>query len=151
MPTDDLDTDFFLRANLRPNTTGLPMVVWVSERGYARHDVRVKVALQHGDRIDPSHIAVSGVRPTPGWIFGNLSAADQRVVSDWIKLNEAAIVEYWDGVIDTGELLGRLKRVKFPLSRRIIAPNYCPTKSVSAGVSVQPVATPAARARHNSN
>ena len=111
MSMDDLDTDFFLMANLRPKTTGLPMVVWVSERGNARRDVRVTVALQHGDRIDPSHTAVFGVRPSPSLIFGNLSAADQRVVSDWIRLNEATIVEYWDGVIDTAELLGRLKRV----------------------------------------
>jgi hypothetical protein len=108
---DDLDTDFFLMANLRPKTTGLPMVVWVSERGNARHDVRVKVALQHGDRIDPSRTALFGVRPSPRLISGNLSAADQRVVTDWVTLNEAAIVEYWDGVIDTAELLGRLKRV----------------------------------------
>jgi hypothetical protein len=107
MSTDDLDTDFFLMANLRPRTTGLPMVVWVSERGNARHDIRVEVALQHGDRIDPSHTAVFGVRPIPGY----LPASDQHAVSDWIKLNEAAIIEYWDGVIDTGELLGRLKRV----------------------------------------
>lgn len=111
MPMDDLDTDFFLMANLRPKTTGLPMVVWVSERGNARHDVRVKVALQHGDRIDPSRTAVFGVRPTPGLISDYLSASDQRAVSDWIKLNEGAIVEYWDGVIDTAELLVRLKRV----------------------------------------
>ena len=111
MSMDDLDTDFFLMANLRPKTTGLPMVVWVSERGNARHDVRVKVALQHGDRIDPSHTAVFGVRPNPGLISGSLSASDRRALSDWIKLNEAALVEYWEGVIDTGELLGRLKRV----------------------------------------
>jgi len=70
MPMDDLDTDFFLMANLRPKTTGLPMVVWVSERGNARHDVPVKVALQHGDRIDPSHTAVFGVRPSPSLISG---------------------------------------------------------------------------------
>ena len=111
MSMDDLDTDFFLMANLRPKTTGLPMVVWVSERGNARHDVRVEVALQHGDRIDPSHTAVFGIRPTPGLISGYLSSADQRVVSDWIKLNEAAILDYWNGVIDTSELLGRLKRL----------------------------------------
>jgi hypothetical protein len=111
MPRNDLDTDFFLMANLRPKTTGLPMVVWVSERGNARHDVRVKVASQHGDRIDPSHTAVFGVRPSPSLISGFLSAADRRVVSDWITLNEAALVEYWDGVIDTAELLGRLERV----------------------------------------
>ena len=28
-------------ANLTPRMTGLPMVVWVSHRGRARHDVRV--------------------------------------------------------------------------------------------------------------
>lgn len=111
MSMDDLDTDFFLMANLRPKKTGLPMVVWVSERGNARHDVRVKVALQHGDRIDPSHTAVFWVRPTPGLISGYLSTSDQHVVSDWIKLNEAAIIEYWDGVIDTDELLGRLRSI----------------------------------------
>jgi hypothetical protein len=49
--------------------------------------------------------------PSPSLNSGYLSAADQRVVSAWITLNEAAIVEYWDGVIDTAELLGRLKRV----------------------------------------
>jgi hypothetical protein len=27
------EDDFFLMANLRPAETGLPMVVWVSERG----------------------------------------------------------------------------------------------------------------------
>src|SRR5215469_3823991 len=111
MPMDDLDTDFFLMANLRPATTGLLMVVWVSERGNARHEVRVEVALRHGDRIDPTHTAVFGVRPTPSLISGYLSASDQHAVSDWIALNEAAIVEYWGGVIDTSELLGRLKRI----------------------------------------
>jgi hypothetical protein len=81
------------------------MVVWVSERGNARHDVRVRVALQHGDRIDPSHTVVFGVRPAPTLISGLVPATDQRAVSDWIKLNEAAIVDYWNGMIDTGELL----------------------------------------------
>ena len=69
-PMDDLDTDFFLMANLRPKTTGLPMVVWVSERGNARHHVRVTVALQHGHRIDPSHTAVFVVQPSPALITG---------------------------------------------------------------------------------
>ena len=111
MPIDDLDADFLLMANLRPATTGLLMVVWLSERGNARHEIRVEVAFQHADRIDPTHTAVFGVQPSPSLISGHLSAADQRVVSDWITLNEAAIVEYWDGAIDTAELFGRLKRV----------------------------------------
>jgi hypothetical protein len=35
--------DLFQMANLFPRTTGLPVTVWVSPRGNARHDVRVKV------------------------------------------------------------------------------------------------------------
>jgi hypothetical protein len=34
--------DLFEMANLFPRTTGLPMTVWVSPRGNARHDVRVR-------------------------------------------------------------------------------------------------------------
>src|SRR5690242_5464722 len=36
--------DFFLTANLSPMFTGLPFVVWISMRGNARHDIRVKVS-----------------------------------------------------------------------------------------------------------
>jgi hypothetical protein len=45
------DEDFFSMANLFPADTGLPMVVWVSERGHARHDVRIKVDQAHGTAI----------------------------------------------------------------------------------------------------
>ena len=34
------DDEAWLMANLPPRLTGLPMVVWVQERGGARHDVR---------------------------------------------------------------------------------------------------------------
>ncbi len=33
--------ELFEMANLYPDTTGLPMTVWVSPRGNARHDIRV--------------------------------------------------------------------------------------------------------------
>ncbi len=36
-------------ANLYPRTTGLPMTVWVGPRGNARHDVRIKVNMTHGE------------------------------------------------------------------------------------------------------
>src|SRR5207248_11731801 len=45
------EDDAYTMANLRPAFTGLPMVVWVSERGNAQHDVRVKVCCIHGDKI----------------------------------------------------------------------------------------------------
>lgn len=38
------DDDLFLMANLRPTDTGLPMVVWVGERGNAQHDAQIRPA-----------------------------------------------------------------------------------------------------------
>jgi hypothetical protein len=57
--------DLFEMANLYANTTGLPMTVWISPRGNARHDVRVKVNMTHGNQMSIANTAVVGVRPTP--------------------------------------------------------------------------------------
>ena len=101
--------ELFEMANLFPRTTGLPMTVWVSPRGSARHDVRVKVNTSHGDQKNIANTAVVGVRPSPHVVAGHLPADDRQAVFEWISLNTAAIVEYWDGRIDTIEL-GRLLR-----------------------------------------
>ena len=112
MKVREPDTDeLFEMANLFPRTTGLPMTIWVSPRGNARHDVRVKVNIIHGDQMNIANTAVVGVRPTPHIIAGRLSSDDQRVVFEWISLNTAAIIEYWDGRIDTIELGRLLKRL----------------------------------------
>jgi hypothetical protein len=105
--TDEL----FEIANLFPRTTGLPMTVWVSPRGNARHDVRVKVNMTHGENMNITNTAVVGVSPAPHLIAGHLSPDDQRAVFEWISLNTAAIVEYWDGRIDTIELGQLLKQI----------------------------------------
>jgi hypothetical protein len=105
------DVDFFEMANLSPTVTGLPMVVWVSERGRARHDVRIKVHMAHGRQISISNTATVAVRPLPRLIGGRLSSGDLQAVSDWIRLNEAALVDYWEGRIYTDELIQRLQRL----------------------------------------
>ena len=105
--TDEL----FEMANLFPRTTGLPMTVWVSPRGNARHDVRVKVNMTHGDQMNIANTAIIGVRPAPHIIAGRLSPEDQRVVFEWVSLNSAALVAYWEGRIDTIELGQQLKRI----------------------------------------
>jgi len=106
------DTDeLFEMANLFPRTTGLPMTVWVSPRGNARHDVRVKVNMTHGDQMIISNTAVVGVRPTPHVIAGHLSPDDRQAVFEWVSLNNAALVGYWEGRIDTIEMGQLLKRL----------------------------------------
>jgi hypothetical protein len=106
--------ELYEMANLYPRTTGLPMTVWVGPRGNARYDVRVKVNMTHGNQMNLNNTAVVGVRPSPRVISGRLSAPDQRAVFDWVRLNEAAIVGYWDGAIDTAELIQSLKRLPSP-------------------------------------
>ena len=101
--------ELFEMANLFPQTTGLPMTVWVSPRGNARHDVRIKVNMTRGNQMTLENTAVVGIRPSPHLIAGSLSAADERAVFDWITLNSAAILAYWDGDIDTVQLAQMLK------------------------------------------
>jgi hypothetical protein len=105
--------DLFEMANLFPGTTGLPMTVWVSPRGNSRHDIRVKVNLTHGNQMNPSDTAVIGVRPSPHIIAGSLSPDDEKAVFQWLALNEAALLAYGEGEIDTiqfGHVLKTLKR-----------------------------------------
>lgn len=103
--------DLFEMANLYPETTGLPMTVWVSPRGNVRHDVRVKANMTHGNQMTIANTAVVGVRPTPRLITGRLSPADLRAVFEWVVLNTDALVAYWNGRIDTARMVQALKRL----------------------------------------
>jgi hypothetical protein len=105
------DDSLFEMANLFPTTTGLPMTVWVSPRGGARHDVRVKVNMTRGNQMNASNTAVVGVRPTPRLIEGRLDQEDQQAVFAWVSLNAQALVAYWEGEIDTIQLGQALKRL----------------------------------------
>jgi hypothetical protein len=109
MGVSEAADELFLMTNLFPATTGLPMVIWVGPSYGVRHDVRIKVMMAHGMRMDPGNLAVVAVRPTPHLVAGQLSASDLRAVSQWIALNEAAILEHWDGLIDGAQLVQRLQ------------------------------------------
>lgn len=108
----DLDRDIYEMANLYPRSTGLRYTVWISPRGRARHDVRVKVCMTPGDRMDPDNLAVFSVRPTPELLHGELPASDVRAVQRWISLNEGTVLAYWDGRLDTLDLGPALRRIE---------------------------------------
>src|SRR5580704_18390880 len=99
LQTEDTSTsetnELYEMANLYPRTTGLPMTVWVGPRGNARHDVRIKVNMSHGNQMNVDNTAVVGVRPAPHLIAGRLSSQDQHLVFEWVGLNAAAIFAYW--------------------------------------------------------
>ena len=106
--TDDL----FEMANLSPALTGLPMIVWISERGHARHDARVKVSLVHGRRARPDRTASVSVRPTVEVVAGRrLDRQDMDLVRKWIELNREVIIAYWNGDLLTDEAIARLEPI----------------------------------------
>jgi hypothetical protein len=86
--------DLFEMANLFPRTTGLPMTIWVSPRGTARDDVRVKVNITHGNQMSARNTAVASLRPAPHLIASHLASEDERTVCQWMSLNSDALVAY---------------------------------------------------------
>ena len=96
--------DLYEMTSLYPRTTGLPMTVWVSPRGGARHDARVKVSVVGGEWMVPEGAAVVGIRPEPRLIEGELGRAEFLAVAQWIVLKREALIAFWEGGIDTIEL-----------------------------------------------
>jgi len=103
----------YLRQHEKQRRTGLKAArrIGVTLRGSAQHDVSIKVNMAQERSMDASNLAVVGVRPTPWLVAGHLSSADLRAVIDWVRLNGAALIDYWDFLIDTDEFLGRLQKL----------------------------------------
>ena len=103
--------DLYEMANLFPDDTGLPVTVWVSPRGRARHAARIKVCRVPGNRMVPSNTAAVAIEPEPRLIAGQLPAEYLGPVMRWVTINRDPLLEYWYGDIGTGALIHRLRRV----------------------------------------
>ena len=106
------EDELFEMANLFPEDTGLPVTVWVSPRGNARHAARIKVCRVAGNRMVPSNTAVVAIAPEPQLIEGTLPARYLAPVTRWVALNTDVLLRYWNGEIGTGGLLRELRRVE---------------------------------------
>jgi hypothetical protein len=100
----------FDMANLRPERTGLPFVVFISQRSGARHDVRIK--LSRAPRVRLSEMITIAVRPAPRIVQGRMSGPEFDLVRRWVELNELVLVDYWNGVIEyTEDVLAALRPI----------------------------------------
>ena len=88
-------------ANLRPERTGLPFVVFISQKGGARHDLRVKVA--RSAKVRPSEMVSVAIRPSIRVVRGELDPRDLSLLTRWIDLNRNTLSEYWNGDIEYTE------------------------------------------------
>jgi hypothetical protein len=97
-------------ANLRPERTGLRFVVFISQKGGARHDVRIKVA--QAARVRPSEMVTVAIRPSVRVVKGVLDSHDRELLTRWVDLNRDVLVDYWNGVIEyTEDAISALKPV----------------------------------------
>jgi hypothetical protein len=98
-------------ANLRPERTGLPFVVFISQRGGAARDVRVKVA--RVPRVRPSEMVTVALRPSVRVVRGRLDPHDFALLRLWIDINEQVLIDYWNGVIGyTEDALNALRPIE---------------------------------------
>lgn len=109
---DSAPVDLYEMANLYPRETGLPVTIWVSPRGRARHAARIKVCRVPGDRMVPSNTASVRIQPEPKLVEGELPAAWFEAVARWVTINRNPLLDYWNGTIGTTELSSQLKRLE---------------------------------------
>jgi hypothetical protein len=106
MIADDLK---YMLTHLWPRTTGLPMTIWVSPQIDDICDPQIRIAVVHGDRTNAEGAALISINPSTDVIDGYLSTDDERIVLDWINLNEGVIRDYWLGNIDSLEMCHAVK------------------------------------------
>ncbi len=98
--------------NYRKNVTGVDNVIFISQKGYARHAARIKVAIEPPDSIDVTSDTAS-IEISSGQVMaGEVSDAELlKQVQNFIELNRPALLDYWNALIDTEELRKRLKPI----------------------------------------
>jgi hypothetical protein len=105
------DRDLFKLSNLFPSNTGLPMTVWAGPRGRLACDARINGCMRRGERMDLDDTAVVVLRPQPRLVRGAPPTADWLAVQAWVALNEAALLDYWDGATDAAGFVQRLRKI----------------------------------------
>jgi hypothetical protein len=104
-----LDEGTYEMANLRERTTGLPFVVFVSQKGNAQHPCRVKISKE--PQTSRFFASVSVNEPVE-LKDGHMRSEDIELLTKWIRLNQDVLLQYWDGDIQyTEDMLEKIKKV----------------------------------------
>ena len=100
----------FGMANLRKEKTGLPFIVFISQKDGAQHDVRVRISPSPKVRID--QMSSYSLRPYRFVGGVRLSLSEEALLETWVSTNLEILVEYGNGDIEyTEDAIERLKKV----------------------------------------
>ena len=122
---------------MRPKTTNLPFVVWVSQRAGTKQDVRVQVA--HSAKVIPSQMGVYSARPFAHLEGPGLSPSDAKLLEDWIGKSRAVLVDFWNADIEcTEDLINKIQAVWLTESFHLDRYGWAPA---SARAGFEPAST----------
>lgn len=113
-PEAETSDTLYEMANFGTKTTGLPMIVWVSEKK-ASHAARIKVARNYNHRVlvgDTFSVSISDAPEIVAGDKGKITMTDLNKVFNWVVLNQEPLMKYWNNNLITDELIGELKKVK---------------------------------------
>lgn len=103
----------FEMANFGTKTTGLPMIIWVSEKR-ASHAARIKVARTYDTKVQIGNTFSVLISINPKIVAGDkgdISPNDLKEVYNWVILNRELLLKYWNHELLTDELILQLSKV----------------------------------------
>ena len=103
------DADLWTTAVLLPLSTGLASTIWLPTMLKADQEAVVLIATSPSERMDPANAAILGVLPEPHLISGPLDPAVEAAAIRWIRANSEPLLAHWSGVIDSAEMVRRLR------------------------------------------
>jgi hypothetical protein len=106
----DASADLYEMANLDSETTGLPMYIFCSPRGNAKHECRIKVCNTKGKMNEDDTFSID-VHTLEIRGECRLSADDLERVKWWIHYNKFDLLDFWKGKINTKKFLNSVKNI----------------------------------------
>ena len=109
--TDDI---MFEMSNYRTRTTGLPMIIWVSSKGNAKHGPRIKVQSNYSQKVMPDELFVVTVAHSPILIEGkqgDITNDDVNQVYKWVIKNYNILWKLWKYEITTDDFSDQIQKV----------------------------------------
>ncbi len=100
----------FGMSNLRPDSTGLPFIVFISQKDDARHAARVKWSPQ--SKVKRDALGSYALSPFSHKAGPQLDRKDEAMLERWVDLNHDVLQRYWDGDIEyTQDAIEQLKKI----------------------------------------
>lgn len=99
-------------SNLTKDETGIPFTIFVSAKGGAKHQCRIKVSQSRGKMTVEDSVSVT-VTDSP--VFIGKHKFDTRTVNDiktFIKKNKSVLLAYWNSTISTAVMIKSISSVK---------------------------------------